>query len=40
MGKKYRWNKRKCAENMAGIGLMLGLAGLLVWMTCTWIMMI
>lgn len=38
MGKRYRWNRRKFAENMANLGVMVALAGLLVWVTVTWIM--
>lgn len=38
MAKRYRWNKRKCAENLLELAMMLAMAGLFVWMTCTWIM--
>lgn len=38
MGKRYRWNKRKCAENLLELATMVALAGLLVWVTVTWIM--
>ena len=38
MGKRYRGNRRKFAENMASLGVMVALAGLLVWVTVTWIM--
>ncbi len=38
MGKKYRWNKRKCAENMAALAVFVA-AGLIVgWAFALWVM--
>ena len=36
--KKYRWNKRKCAENMITIGLMVATGLLLGWVFALWAM--
>lgn len=36
--KKYTWNKKKCAENLLALATMLGAAGLIVWLTATWIL--
>lgn len=38
MGKKYRWNKRKCAENLLTLAVMTA-AGLLIgWVFALWAM--
>lgn len=38
MGKRYRWNKAKFANNMLELAIMAAVAGLFVWLTCTWIL--
>ena len=38
MGKKYRWNKRKCAENVATLAVLVA-AGLIIgWVFALWAM--
>lgn len=36
--RKYRWNRRKFAENLLMFLSMIGMAALLVWMTYIWIL--
>lgn len=38
MKKKYRWNKAKFANTMLELATMVAVAGLFVWLTCTWIL--
>lgn len=38
--RKYRLNKQKFADFVVGTLAMVGLAGLLVWMTYEWVVMI
>lgn len=36
--KKYRWNYKKCADNMMALVTLCGCAAFLVWFVCEWIM--
>ena len=36
--KRYRWNKRKCADNLLALAAMVGTAALLVWITAVWVL--
>lgn len=38
MGKKYRWNKRKCAENLLTLAVMTATGLLIGWVFALWAM--
>ena len=36
MGKKYRWNKRKCAENLIALAIFIAAGLMLGWVFALW----
>lgn len=36
MGKRYRWNKRKCAENLIGVAIFIATGLMLGWVFALW----